>query len=89
MAPTTVAPDLVIYLQAGVDTLLRRIAHRDRSFERAIERDYLARLCEVYEDFMPSYDEVAVLTVDTDKVDIFARPDLDEILGFVREVAPA
>ncbi|HLE78354.1 MAG TPA: deoxynucleoside kinase [bacterium] len=89
VAPTTVAPDLVIYLQAGVDTLLRRIAHRDRSFERAIERDYLARLCEVYEDFMPSYDEVAVLTVDTDKVDIFARPDLDEILGFVREVAPA
>jgi deoxyguanosine kinase len=89
VAPTTVVPDLVIYLKAGLDTLLRRIAQRDRPFERAIEPEYLARLCEVYEEFMPAYDDVAVLTVDTDEVDIFTRPDLDGILGYVQESAPA
>jgi len=89
VAPTTVIPDLVVYLKAGLDTLLRRIAQRDRPFERTIEPGYLARLCEVYEEFMPAYDDVAVLTVDTDEVDIFTRPDLDEILGYVREAAPA
>lgn len=89
VAPTTVVPDLVIYLKADLDTLLRRIAQRDRAFERTIERDYLARLCDVYEEFMPSYDDVAVLTVNTDEVDIFTRPDLDEILGHVKESAPA
>ncbi len=77
-------PDLVVYLKADLDTLLRRIAQRDRPFERAIERDYLARLCAVYEEFMPSYEDVAVLTVDTDELDIFTRTDLDEILGYVR-----
>lgn len=89
VAPTTVVPDLVIYLRAELDTLLRRIAHRDRSFERAIEREYLGRLCDVYEDFMPSHDEVALLTVDTERVDIFSPSDLDEILGYAREAAPA
>lgn len=88
VAPTTVVPDLVVYLKAELDTLLRRIAHRDRSFERAIERGYLSRLCDVYEDFMPSYDEVALLTVDTDRVDIFSRPDLEVILGYVAEASP-
>ncbi|MGH2349885.1 MAG: deoxynucleoside kinase [bacterium] len=84
VAPTTMIPDLVIYLTAGVDTLLRRIAQRDRPFERTIEPGYLTRLCGVYEEFMPAYDDVAVLTVDTDELDIFTRPDLDAILGYVR-----
>ncbi|HEY3247152.1 MAG TPA: deoxynucleoside kinase [bacterium] len=83
VAPTTVVPDVVVYLRADLETLLRRIAQRDRPFERAIERDYLARLCEVYEEFVPAYDEVAVLTVDTDKVDIFSKADLAQILHYV------
>ena len=37
-------PDLVIYLQASVDSLLERIARRGVGFERAIERSYLENL---------------------------------------------
>ena len=85
IAPMTVQPDLVVYLTASLDTLLRRIAHRDRSFERHLEPSYLDRLCSTYEDFFASYDETALLTVDSDEVDIFTEQDLAEILRYVSE----
>src|SRR4029434_5670383 len=37
-------PDLVIYLEARTDVLLRRIRKRDRDFERGITPEYLERL---------------------------------------------
>lgn len=89
IAPMTVRPDLVIYLTAELPTLLRRIARRDRPFERAIEPAYLERLRQEYDRFFAEYDETALLTVDTDAVDIFTDGDLREILGYVREAARA
>lgn len=85
IAPMTVRPDLVIYLTARVDTLMRRIAHRDRSFERYLEASYLRRLCIEYEEFFGTYEEAALLTVDTDIVDIFTVRDVREILRSVNE----
>lgn len=79
IAPQTAAPTLVIYLTARLDTLLRRIARRDRHFERAIAPAYLSQLCEEYERFFAGYDDTALLTVDTDAVDIFTERDLQEI----------
>ncbi len=87
IAPMTVRPDLVIYLTAGVETLMHRIAHRDRSFERALERTYLSRLCDEYERLFAEYDETALLTVDTDAADIFTRKDFDEIFTCVKETS--
>ncbi len=34
-------PDLIVYLRAGTDVLMQRIALRDRSYERNMERDYI------------------------------------------------
>ena len=34
-------PDIVIYLNSDTDTLMRRIAHRDRNFERQMDRNYI------------------------------------------------
>lgn len=87
IAPRTIRADLVIYLTASLDTLRRRIAHRDRSFERSLEPSYLDRLCSIYEEFFDVYDETALLTVDTDQVDIFTEQDLEEILRYVHEAA--
>ena len=39
-------PDLVIYLQSSVDSLLERIARRGVMFERAIDRSYLDKVTE-------------------------------------------
>lgn len=85
IAPMTVTPDLVIYLTAALPALLERIAHRDRPFERAIEPAYLHRLCEEYGRFFAEYDETALLTVDTEAVDIFTEADLGEILEYAAE----
>ncbi|HEU5300546.1 MAG TPA: deoxynucleoside kinase [bacterium] len=87
IAPMTVRPDLVIYLTAELPTLLRRIARRDRPFERAIEPAYLQRLREEYDRFFAEYDDTALLTVDTDQVDIFTEGDLGMILSYVHESA--
>ena len=79
IAPMAVQPALVIYLTAQLQTLMDRIAHRDRPFERALEPAYLNRLREEYERFFAEYDETALLTVDTDEVDIFTARDMEEI----------
>jgi deoxyadenosine/deoxycytidine kinase len=44
-------PDLLVYLQASTDTLMQRIAFRDRSYERQMERSYIEELNRAYENF--------------------------------------
>ncbi len=85
IAPMTVQPGVVLYLTARLETLLQRIAHRDRSFERAIDPAYLQRLCEAYEVFFDSFDDSALVRVDTDAVDIFTPSDLQGILHYIEE----
>lgn len=67
-------PDLVIYLRASVDTLLRRIASRGRDYERTIEEDYLAGLNSLYEAWINDFTLCPVLTVPADDLDYVAHP---------------
>ena len=67
-------PDLVVYLRASVDTLMSRIYQRDRSFERQMERDYIAELAERYEAYFSRYDLAPMLTLDTDTLDLARDP---------------
>ena len=62
-------PDLVIYLQASVDSLLERIARRGVSFERSIDRGYLERLTDAYARFFHSYVEGPLLIVNASQID--------------------
>lgn len=66
-------PDLVIYLRASVPTLLKRIALRDRSYERKIAPEYLARLNTLYEDWIGNFSFCPVLTVPADDLDYVAH----------------
>ncbi|MEA3338069.1 MAG: deoxynucleoside kinase [Chloroflexota bacterium] len=59
-------PDLVVYLQATVDTLLRRIRRRGRDYEQDIRPEYLTQLNELYESWIDSFDMCPVLTVPAD-----------------------
>ncbi|HEY1013523.1 MAG TPA: deoxynucleoside kinase [Herpetosiphonaceae bacterium] len=78
-------PDLVIYLQAELETLLRRIALRDRPFERNMERAYLEGLSAAYDDFFRTYDEAPLLTIQTDALDVVSDPAaLAHVSGLVR-----
>jgi len=62
-------PDLVIYLQASVDSLLDRIARRGIGFERAIDRRYLEKLTDAYARFFHEYNEGPLLIVNASQID--------------------
>ena len=62
-------PDLVIYLQASVDSLLERIARRGVPYERAIDRAYLERLTDAYARYFHSYNDGPLLIVNASQID--------------------
>ncbi len=68
-------PDLIVYLRAETDTAMQRIAMRDRSYERNIEREYIAELNLAYERFFQSYRGTDVLTLDTTPLDFVASKE--------------
>jgi len=65
LAEKLTLPDLVVYLRAGTDVLMERIAVRDRSYERGMSRDYIDRLGAAYEHFFARYTDAPVLAIDT------------------------
>ncbi|HVM72581.1 MAG TPA: deoxynucleoside kinase [Anaerolineales bacterium] len=70
------APDLLVYLHADTDVLMQRIALRDRSYERNIERAYIEELNQAYEEFFSKpYDDTPVLTIDSNPLDFVRYPE--------------
>ena len=70
LAEKIIRPGLVLYLRADTDTLMERIALRDRPYERNMERDYIHQLNLTYESFFSEHDQDSiVLTIDTDDLD--------------------
>ncbi len=63
-------PDLVIYLQAPVDVLLKRIARRGIHYERNIDAAYLARLSEAYARMFLYYDAAPLLIVNAANINL-------------------
>ncbi|HEX8676942.1 MAG TPA: deoxynucleoside kinase [Segetibacter sp.] len=60
-------PDLLIYLQASVPTLVGQIQKRGREFEENIRLDYLKKLNEYYNKWTESYKEGPLLVINVDK----------------------
>lgn len=67
--PLIPPPDLVVYLQASVPTLLHRIALRGRDYEQAISAEYLEQLNQLYEEWVERFTLCPVLTVPADRLD--------------------
>ena len=69
-------PDLLLYLQASTDTLMQRIAFRDRPYERQMERSYIDDLNHAYDSFFAKpFDYTPVLTIETDNLNILQTPE--------------
>lgn len=80
------APDVVVYLRASVDTLLKRIKMRGREFEQDIDPGYLGRLNELYEDWIANFKLSPVLIVPADDLDFVANiAHLDLIVSKIRD----
>jgi len=63
-------PDLVIYLQAPEDVLLKRIARRGIGYERRIDASYLQRLSESYSRLFLYYEAAPLLIVNAAHIDL-------------------
>lgn len=70
-----VKPDVVVYLQAGADTLMERIARRGRQFEKDMDRAYIEQLVEAYNHFFFHYTDAPLLVVNTNAIDFVNNPD--------------
>lgn len=81
-------PDLILYLRADTDILMQRIAHRDRPYERNIERSYIAQLNQAYDDFFGDrHSGSKVLTIDTNELNYVAHPqDLKLVENRIRQI---
>jgi hypothetical protein len=79
-------PDLLIYLRAGVDTLLKQIALRGRDFEQSIRREYLEQLNVHYERWIRQYRLGPLLVVESDSLDFVNRAgDLKKVVGMIEQ----
>ncbi|WP_027410567.1 deoxynucleoside kinase [Anoxybacteroides tepidamans] len=70
-------PNMIIYLNASLDTLLRRIEMRGREIEKNIDPLYLHELSIAYEQKMESFKKekphIPILYFDGDKLDFVQR----------------
>ena len=68
LKPQTPTPDLVIYLQAPVDTLVERVHRRGVDFERKISASYVERLADAYSRHFYGYDAAPLLIVNSERL---------------------
>ena len=75
LVETVPRPDLVIYLQANQETLLRRIKKRGREYEKSISPAYLKEVAEAYSHYFYRYDDTPLLVVNTSEIDFVHKPE--------------
>jgi len=79
--PKIVRPDLVIFLQADTETILRRIKQRARPFEKDVSRDYIEAVNEAYNHYFFRYNETPLLVINTSDIDFVHNPeDLEDLI---------
>ncbi|HUQ28960.1 MAG TPA: deoxynucleoside kinase [Usitatibacter sp.] len=78
--PQAPTPDLVIYLQASVDTLIARVRRRGTSIDAGIGEDYLRRLSEAYTRYFYNYGDSPLLIVNSERLNFVDVPEHLELL---------
>lgn len=66
--PQAPVPDLVIYLQASIDTLVHRVKKRGEPSEAGIAEDYLRNLSEAYMRYFHHYTDSPLLIVNSERL---------------------
>ena len=74
-------PDLVIYLQANTETLLRRIGLRGRKSEKRITAEYLDEINQAYNYYFFHYQDSPLMMINTNDIDFVHRDaDMNDLL---------
>ncbi len=78
-------PDLLIYLKAGIPTLVDHIEKRGRDYEGSMSLDYLKRLNERYDEWIKSYSAGPLLVINADDIDFDENPeDMGKVINLVQ-----
>ncbi len=79
-------PDIVVYLQASLETLMERIRRRGRDFERDVSREYIGTLNEAYDYFFFHYKDTPLIVVNTNDIDFVEHTaDFEELASEIEE----
>jgi deoxyadenosine/deoxycytidine kinase len=88
LAKDVPSPDLVIYLQAPTEVLVRRLKERARDLEReTLDPDpgYLRELNEAYQHFFFHYSSTPLLVVETSQLDLAGSDEaLEDLIKQIR-----
>jgi deoxyguanosine kinase len=85
LAANVSQPDLVVYLRASSETLMARIAMRDRPYERQMDQRYIEALRHAYEQLFANYTATPLLVIETDELDFVRHAeDREEVEHRIR-----
>ncbi|GEN57990.1 deoxyguanosine kinase [Halolactibacillus alkaliphilus] len=82
-------PNVMVYLDASLDTLLERIEIRGRQVEENIKASYLSQLRQDYHDFMDHFEknhpEIPIIRINGDELDFIKHQrDLETIFKQIK-----
>ena len=81
-----IRPDLVIYLQADTETLMKNILNRGRTMESDITGEYIDALGQVYTEYFFRYQETPLIIINTNNIDfVNNKKDLEEVIRYIRQ----
>jgi deoxyadenosine/deoxycytidine kinase len=84
-SPAATAPDLLVYLDAPLDTILERIGQRGRATEKETPLAYWASLHDRYERWIASFPHCPVLRLDVRTYDLLRDPAaITDVVAAVR-----
>ncbi|MDC0034202.1 MAG: deoxynucleoside kinase [Cryomorphaceae bacterium MED-G11] len=79
-------PDLLVYLQSSIPSLVNKIHKRGRDYEKTISIEYLSRLNERYEAWISNYNSGKLLKINVDDLDFVEnKSDYETILELIKK----
>ena len=79
-------PDIVIYLQADTDVLMKNIEKRGRNMEKNVTWEYIDALNQVYTEYFFRYQDTPLVIINTNNIDFVANEnDLKEVIDYIRQ----
>ena len=81
-----IRPDIVIYLQADTDVLMKNIEKRGRNMEKNVTWEYIDALNQVYTEYFFRYKDTPLVIINTNNIDFVENEnDLKEVIDYIRQ----
>lgn len=79
-------PSLIIYLDASVETIMKRIEERGRSYEQSIPLEYIELLHDLNKTLINNHKHIPTILIDGNSVDIVhSETDKEQVISMVKQ----